>query len=244
MTSLVSDKLHRMMSNRASSNPELERAFLEGEAYTRKAAIRPRNVFGGNWSPYIQRTKKRVPVSPDRAASCMRKRRWAGGSNLPPSVRDRFTEGERAVMAVVMNACGKRGQCDYPIDKIASLAGVGRTTAQNALRKARSGDRPVVSVEERPQPGRKNLTNIVRIVSRECWRWIQRAIGFKTVNPSKTMEQEADKAQRISGGVMAYEQGACGPVMPPKRPSMTPAWRRHPIIGETEPGYWRALMKG
>jgi len=52
-------------------------------------------------------------------------------------MRQEFTEGERAVLCVVGTEVKRHGICDWPIDKIAAIAGVGRTTVQNALHTAR-----------------------------------------------------------------------------------------------------------
>ena len=59
---------------------------------------------------------------------------------------------------------------------MAAHSGVCRTTAQNALRKGKlRGD---ITVTVRPLPGRKNLTNIVRICCRHWLAWLKR--GFAT----------------------------------------------------------------
>ena len=62
------------------------------------------------------------------------------------------------------------GACSLPLDAIAALAGVGRTTVQNALREARRLG--IIRVDERRLLGRKSLTNIVTVVSREWIAWL------------------------------------------------------------------------
>ena len=86
---------------------------------------------------------------------------------LPPHVRDRFTEGERAALYIVASDCRQHGRCSSSIKEIGDRAGVGVTTVRNALRKARHLD--LLSIQERPQWRAKNLTNLVRIV---CQRWL------------------------------------------------------------------------
>jgi hypothetical protein len=132
---------------------------------------------------------RRPQRSPDREASRHRRRTLAGSSALPPNIRHYYTEGERAVLCVVSGEVKRQGVCDWPIDKIAALAGVSRTTVQNALSWAqRLGH---VMVEQRPMHGRKSLTNVVRVVSLEWRTWIKRGpslarcIGFKTIYPTR-----------------------------------------------------------
>ena len=50
--------------------------------------------------------------------------------------------------------------------------GVGRTTAQNALRAAAAMG--LVTIQERRREGQKNLPNVVRVVSREWRQWLAR----------------------------------------------------------------------
>jgi hypothetical protein len=101
-------------------------------------------------------------------------------------MRHHYTEGQRAVLCIVAGEIKRQGVCDFPIDKIAALAGVCRTTVQTALHEARLLGH--VTIEERPVPGRKSLPNVVRISSREWLVWIKRgpsaarAIGSKPVN--------------------------------------------------------------
>src|SRR5262249_14702880 len=90
------------------------------------------------------------------------------------------------------------GMCDLPIDKIAALAGVCRTTVQTTLHEARRLSH--IKITERPRPGRKSLTNVVEITSPEWLAWIKRGptahrpttIGsnsVKTASPTKITAQ-------------------------------------------------------
>jgi hypothetical protein len=132
---------------------------------------------------------RRYQCSPDRRASRDRRRTWAGAGLLPPNARGSYTPGETAVLTVIALEVKRRGFCDLPNDRIAATAGVCRTTVKNALRRAK--DVADITVTERPVPGRKSLTNVVRIVSRKWLTWIQRGraagIGGKTVSPSKIL---------------------------------------------------------
>jgi hypothetical protein len=56
---------------------------------------------------------------------------------VPAKIAANFTMGEAAVLAVVGRQVQRAGVCTLPIDAIAALAGVSRSTTQNALRQAR-----------------------------------------------------------------------------------------------------------
>jgi hypothetical protein len=71
----------------------------------------------------------------------------------------------------VARQCQRHGPCTLPIDAIAALAGVCRTTAQNALREARRLG--LLLIEERRRRRQKNLTNIVTVVSPEWQAWLR-----------------------------------------------------------------------
>jgi hypothetical protein len=92
---------------------------------------------------------------------------------MPPALAARFTVGELAVLRIVADEVRARGLCDRTLPELAARAGVCRTTAQNAIRQAaREG---LLTVQRRPRPGRKNLANVLRVVSREWVTWIERS---------------------------------------------------------------------
>ncbi len=66
----------------------------------------------------------------------------------------------------------RHGACDWPIDRIAAVAGVGRTTVQTTMHEARRLGH--ITITERPRCGRKSLTNVVRISSQEWRTWLMR----------------------------------------------------------------------
>jgi hypothetical protein len=134
-------------------------------------------------SRFVSRQHQR---SPDRKASRDRRRRLGGSSALPDNLRHHYTEGQRAVLCVVALEVKRHGVCDWPIDRIAAVAGVGRTTVQNAMHEARRLGH--ITITERPRPGCKNLTNIVRISSQEWRTWSTRGPSAARLigsNPSK-----------------------------------------------------------
>lgn len=134
--------------------------------------------------------RRKAHRSPDRKASRDRQRMFGGASHMPPHMRQHYTQGERAALYVISAEAKRTGACDWPIAKIAAMAGVSRTTAQNAMRQAqRLGH---IKVTQRPVRGRKNLTNVVTIISREWQAWLKRGpIGFKMPNPTKNTERDS-----------------------------------------------------
>lgn len=170
----------------------------------------------GRLSRFLPRRPQR---SPDRKASRDRRRTLGGSSALPDNLRQHFTEGQRAVLCVIAGEVKRCGICDFPIDKIAALAGVCRTTVQNALHEARRLG--LIKITDRPQPGRKNLPNVVEIISREWITWIKRgpsAAGLigskfvKTVPPTKNID-----SKRKSLGDETRQSHGHGPPRPPLR---------------------------
>ncbi len=116
-------------------------------------------------------SRPRRPVSPDKAASLARRRRWAASGALPPQIAAEFTQAEVAALAVVARECQRRGRCELPIDAIAALAGVSRTTVQNALRHARRTG--ALAVQERRRRSQKSLTNVVAVAAPEWQVWLR-----------------------------------------------------------------------
>jgi hypothetical protein len=53
---------------------------------------------------------------------------------VPAKIAASFTPGENAVLSVIGRLCQRSGVCVLPIDAVAALAGVSRSTCQNALR--------------------------------------------------------------------------------------------------------------
>ncbi|MGU3496291.1 hypothetical protein ACLBXM_19805 [Xanthobacteraceae bacterium A53D] len=137
------------------------------------------------------------PRSPDRQASRDRRRNLGGSGALPSPLRSLYTEGQRAVLCIVAGEVDRHGRCDLPIDQIAALAGVGRTTVQTAMHEARRLGHIRITV--RPQRGRKNLPNVVEIISPEWLLWLKRgakgrrAIGSNSPIPAKKVSPTKNK---------------------------------------------------
>ncbi|MDP2330415.1 MAG: hypothetical protein Q8M19_06940 [Reyranella sp.] len=161
----------RPLGRRASSAPG---------AVSMKPLGRLHGRLGSRFTP---RQRQR---SPDRKASRDRRRRLGGSSVLPDTLRHHYTEGQRAVLCIIAGEVKHHGECDLPIDKIAALAGVCRTTVQTTLHEARRLNH--IRITERPVPGRKHLPNLIEIASAEWRTWLKRGpsahrpIGSKTLN--------------------------------------------------------------
>lgn len=109
--------------------------------------------------------------SPDRERSIRRRRSWVASGWLPPSIAAHFTPAEAAALAVVAEEVRRSGRCEFPLDKIAAIAGVSRSSVRNGLRSARLLG--LVSVTERRHRGAKSETNLVAIVSAEWLEWLR-----------------------------------------------------------------------
>jgi hypothetical protein len=99
---------------------------------------------------------------------------------MPPSIACKFTVGELAALRIVTDEVRERGHCDRTIAEIAARAGVCRSIVKNAIRAAAAMG--LLTVQERRREGRKNLPNVVRVVSREWLQWIKRG-GQATGRP-------------------------------------------------------------
>lgn len=147
-----------------------KKAFVQGTL-----PLRPKPPLNGSREPARPRSFERSPHprSPDRAASIRRRREEIASGMLLPHIAAHFTPGEIAALSVIARDVEIRGECSQCVDAIAAVAGVCARVVQKGQRLAqRLG---LLTIEERPQPGRKNLSNIVRIVSPEWRAWLNLA---------------------------------------------------------------------
>jgi hypothetical protein len=89
---------------------------------------------------------------------------------MPPRLGEMFTMGEGAALYVVATEIKRRGKCDLYLDQIAAFAGVGRSTAKNALRMAKRLG--LIEIAEWKQAPDWNGPNRIRIVSKEWLTWL------------------------------------------------------------------------
>jgi hypothetical protein len=123
------------------------------------------------------------PRSSDRQASLERRRRQAMSGAVPATIAAAFTLAELAVLSVIARQCQRGGTCALPIDAIAALAGVSRTSVQNSLRQARCLG--LLEVKERRRRGLPSLTNVIKVISKEWSAWLKlsgEGVGFKNLN--------------------------------------------------------------
>src|SRR4051794_38088982 len=131
---------------------------------------------------------------------------------MPPALACKFTVSELAVLRIVGDEVRQHGQCDRCVDELAARAGVCRRMVQNAVREAaRLG---LVTVEERRREGRRNLPNVIRIVSKEWATWLAR--GGRLSRP---------QAEPLIGCKKTRSAKLTGTLAVPRRPG------RHPGCG-------------
>lgn len=162
------------------------------------------------------------PRSPDREASRARRRQLGGSGALPDPLRQNYTEGQRAVLCVIAGEVKKSGRCGLPIDRIGALAGVGRTTVQTTLHEARRLGH--IRIQERPQRGRKSLTNVIEILSKEWLAWITRGPRRQVVDRVQSVhsnqKSEPHEERRVIeegrwAGTRGASEGWMRPVLSP-----------------------------
>src|SRR3712207_2400549 len=136
---------------------------------------------------------KRLQRAPHRPVAIARRRHLAASGPMPPGLACKFTVSELAVLRIIGDEVRQRGCCARCVDEIAARAGVCRRMVQNAIREAaRLG---LLTIEERRREGRRNLPNVIRIVSKEWTSWIARGgrascsqaeplIGCKKMRPT------------------------------------------------------------
>jgi hypothetical protein len=170
----------------ARANPERDSVFESGQATRPVTRAYLRQAAHGVASRVVTKASKQRPTTQERQKDIERRRKWAGGGNMPPEVRACYSEAERAALSVIGEECKHNGFCSLYLEDIARLAGVSRTSVQNAVRKARSNANGHISVRERPQKRGKSLTNVIKVISQSWLGWIARATGFKRLNTSET----------------------------------------------------------
>ena len=140
----------------------------QSAADARKKAIR---AFATAPSKRLSAPSPRRPIR--RQRSITRRRSMATAGLLPSRLATNFTLGEMATLAVVAQAIKKQqhNQCEWPLGRVAALAGVSMTTARNALHEAhRLG---LLTVTERRRNGRPSLTNQLVITSKLWLAWLR-----------------------------------------------------------------------
>ena len=142
-------------------------ALQEGEAQQLAEEIAARKTV----LPKPAEPRRRVGSKPRSPEAMERRRRWTGSGWLPPQLAARFTMAEAAVLAVIAAEVARRGLCRLTLGHIASLAGVSRSSAKNAVRQAVALG--VLTSEEWRLSAFRSAPNTVRIVSPEWRTWLR-----------------------------------------------------------------------
>jgi hypothetical protein len=169
---------------------------LHGRRGALRGEIKPMGLPPGRPSLFPPR---RLQKAPKRQVAIARRRHLAASGPMPPTLACKFTVSELAVLRIIGDEVRQHGQCDRCVDELAARAGVCRRMVQNAIREAaRLG---LLTVEERRREGRRNLPNIVRIVSKEWTSWLARGgrssrptaeapIGCKKMRPTDSRDKK------------------------------------------------------
>ncbi len=144
-------------------------ALQEDEAQQLAEEIAARKALPALPSPLPK--PRRVGSRPRSPAAMERRRRWTSSGWLPPQLAARFTMAETAVLSTIAAEVARRGLCRLTVGHIASLAGVSRTTVQNAVRQAVALG--ILTSEEWRLTAWRSAPNTVRIVSPEWSAWLR-----------------------------------------------------------------------
>src|SRR3954452_9917642 len=159
---------------------------------------------------------RRLQRAPQRPVAIARRRHLAASGPMPPALACKFTVSELAVLRIIGDEVRQHGQCARCVDELAARAGVCRSMVKNAIREAaRLG---LLTVQERRREGRRNLPNVVRIISKEWTIWLARGgrasrpaaeplRGCKKLRPTgkdyKTQRSRASEAAFAAEGQQA-----------------------------------------
>ena len=163
---------------------------------------------------------------------------------MPPALACKFTVSELAVLRIVGDEVRQHGHCNRCVDEIAARAGVCRSMVKNAIREAaRLG---CSLCKERRREGRRNLPNVVRIVSKEWTVWLARGgrsrhptaeplIGVKKITPTDKTVKKRTVTHNRTGHCCQKAAGGFGSAISQRRAlslrSQSEPLRRLPMAG-------------
>lgn len=175
---------------RAVSRGEVDEA--EAESLGASIELRQSAPIGSS-SP-----RKATGARPRTPESVERRRRLASAGYMPPHLAAGFTEGERAVLAIIAAEILRRRSCALSRGELAAKAGVTETVVKTATRQAAALG--LLTRQERRIARTRNDTTILRIVSPDWNAWLDRR-GAAT---SATLEpRRPTMAARGGGGRQA-----------------------------------------
>ncbi|WP_320188894.1 hypothetical protein RMS29_028465 (plasmid) [Agrobacterium rosae] len=165
-----------------------------------------------SWFPVrakSNKTRDEAATGQRDPARWARKQRLGGLASLPPTEEyEGITEGERAVLYIIAADVRETGSCQCTVAEIADRAGVGKTTARNAIRKAR--DRGMLKVTHRPQWRSKWLSNIITIACKTWLNWLKKFrpnLGFKFKGVKKPASTDTYGFKDIKGQPSVQPEG-------------------------------------
>jgi hypothetical protein len=204
---------------RALAEGHLVDADAEGIAEAAEARRQALRSFASPATPRLASAPRRPPRSPDRQRSIERRRQLATCGAVPSRIAAQFTQGETAVLAVIGRQVKAHGRCDMPLDRIAALAGVSRTTVQSTLRQARQIG--LIRITERRLTAWRNDTNLINIVSPDWTAWLGRG-NASLKQGGRVQNSERHVIQRLENGFSIEE----------KRVGSRIAGPRHTVTGK------------
>ena len=179
-TSCAPGQSPRPAQTAVTVGPEIVRVETHREAMELQRLIHScgslQDIPDGRIEHFMRRANKpaRRAQHPGDTRAMQRRRRLADIITPPAPVSEAFTRGELAVFTAVAIVQTVYGACDWATARLAAIAGVGHTTAYNALRKLRLME--LSETTWRDSTGRQfsdwrnahfgadNLSNIVRLV--------------------------------------------------------------------------------
>lgn len=102
---------------------------------------------------------------------------------MPIYLRPRYSEAERAVLAVIAGEIKGSGVCDLTIAAISNASAVKRSTIKDTLSKA--SDLGDIAIQSGHRDGR---SNVIRIVSVEWLCWIAEGFGSPGSEPGASLQ--------------------------------------------------------
>jgi hypothetical protein len=195
----VGSDISRAYANGALSEDDHQR--LWEAIQERRAETRPKVRAAPSSAPQRPvRPRRAAPRSPDRAASRQRRRDVGQERWLPPTIASQLTQGEIAVLSVMVREIVHHGVCDLVNDRIAGLAGVCPTLVKNTRRLAEGHG--WINVIHRPVRGQKSKTNLIYALSPELRAWI--ATRRKMIGGKRLPTTKSDVERKKSSGIRLH----------------------------------------
>jgi hypothetical protein len=178
----------------ALAQANVEQGFFDAnvrQAIGDAAKVKEENLawWRGYWAK-IGGHKNRIFGCADfeRRPRLRHRRKMALAGPLPPALGQDFTEGQCAVLKVIADEVWRRGTCRLSRKEISDRAQASETVVYQATRKAvRHG---LLGVKLRPQPGRKNLPNLLTVINTNWLKWIYHP-KYRAMSEDREIEAEA-----------------------------------------------------